>query len=112
MYRQTMIMACFSVLIVCEGSFAAPPVNGDPALAPWFKSLSASDGTSCCSIADCRRTILRHTADGYEVLIDDIWVAVTWDRVLTRTDNPTGQAVVCTAPRTKIILCFVRPPES
>jgi hypothetical protein len=93
-------------------AIAAPPENGDPLLGPWFSDLSASDGTPCCSIADCRRTSSRHTADGYEALIDGIWVVVPWDRVLTRTDNPTGQAVVCCAPRTKIILCFVRPPET
>ena len=94
------------------GAFAAPPVNSDPSLAPWFNGLSAPDGTGCCAIADCRRTMSRPTADGYEALIDDTWVTVPWDRVLPKIDNPTGQAVVCTAPKTKIILCFVRPPDS
>src|SRR5580692_9860607 len=93
------------------GALAAPPEDADAYLAPWFSSLSASDGTPCCAIADCRRTTSRLTADGYEALIDDTWVGVPWDRVLRRTDNPTGQAVVCCAPRTKIILCFVRPPD-
>jgi hypothetical protein len=91
---------------------AQPPKHGDPSLAAWFNSLSAPDGTPCCSMADCRRTKVRLTTQGYETLIDDTWVAVPWDRVLTRTDNPTGQAVVCTAPQTKIILCFVRAPET
>ena len=54
----------------------------------------------------------RVAADGYEALIDDTWVAVPPDRILSTTINPTGQAVVCCAPRTKIILCFVRPPEA
>jgi len=54
----------------------------------------------------------RLTGDGYEALIDDTWVHVPWDRVLPTTNNPTGQAVVCNAPRTKIILCFVRPPDA
>jgi hypothetical protein len=94
------------------GACAAPPENADLSLAPWFNSLSAPDGTPCCAIADCRRTISRLTADGYEVLIDNTWVTVPWDRVLPIIDNPTGQAVVCTAPRTKIILCFVRSPDT
>jgi hypothetical protein len=49
------------------------------------------------------------TLPTYEAIID---VAVPWDRVLSRTENPTGQAIVCCAPRTKIILCFVRPPDT
>ena len=101
--------ACIAFL---TAAIAAPPEDADPCLAPWFGGLSASDGTPCCAIADCRRTASRLTADGYEALIDDTWVAVPWDRVLRGTDNPTGQAVVCCAPRTKIILCFVRPPDT
>src|SRR5271169_5742167 len=64
------------------GAFAAPPENSDPSLAPWFNSLSAPDGTACCALADCRRTMSRLTSDGYEVLIDDTWVTVPGDRVL------------------------------
>ena len=94
------------------GALAAPPEDADAYLAPWFSSLSASDGTPCCAIADCRRTTSRLNADGYEVLVDDTWVAVPWDRIVRTDYNPTGQAVVCCAPRTKIILCFVRPPDS
>ena len=55
--------------------------------------------------------MFRLTATGYEALIDETWVTVPWDRVLRRTYNPTGQAIVCCAPQTKTILCFVRPPD-
>ena len=109
--RSEILLATIYVTSLA-GAFAAPPVNSDPSLAPWFNGLSAPDGTGCCAIADCRRTMSRPTADGYEALIDDTWVTVPWDRVLPKIDNPTGQAVVCTAPKTKIILCFVRPPDS
>lgn len=108
--NKSLIAIAYMALLV--GAIAAPPEEGDLSLAPWFKSLSASDGTPCCSIADCRRTVSRLTAEGYLALIDDAWVVVPWDRVLRRVDNPTGEAVVCCAPRTKIILCFVRPPET
>jgi hypothetical protein len=101
--------ACTAFL---TAAIAAPPEDADPSLGPWFRGLSASDGTPCCAIADCRQTTSRLTADGYEAFIDDVWVAVPWDRVLRKTDNPTGRAVVCCAPRTKIILCFVRPPDA
>ena len=108
--RSIILMAM--VYMSLAGAFAAPPENIDPSIAPWFNSLSAPDGTACCAIADCRRTMSRQTAEAYEALIDDAWVTVPWDRVLPKIENPTGQAVVCTAPRTKIILCFVRPPDS
>ena len=105
-----------SVVILCvtfaNASLAEPPEHADPALAPWFNSLAAPDGTACCAMADCRPATSRLTADGYEVYIDRTWVTVSWDRVLDKTKNPTGQAIVCMAPRTKIILCFVRPPDT
>ncbi len=105
-----------SIVILCvtfaNASLAEPPEHADPALAPWFNSLAAPDGTACCAMADCRPATSRLTADGYEVYIDRTWVTVSWDRVLDKTKNPTGQAIVCMAPRTKIILCFVRPPDT
>jgi hypothetical protein len=97
---------------------AAPPANADPALKPWFESLKAPQtGIPCCSIADCRTTEYREADGGFEALIDRQWPvsAPRWEkvppeRVLTRTDNPTGRAVVCyTLPAG--ILCFVRPAE-
>jgi hypothetical protein len=99
-------------IVVLTRTIAAPPDNPDPSLGLWFNSLAAPDGTPCCSIADCRPTTARHTADGYEARIGDAWVTVPWDRVLARPDNPTGKAIVCYAPRTTIVLCFVRPPDS
>jgi hypothetical protein len=92
-------------------SAAAPPDHADPALATWFRSLKAPNGTACCTAADCRRASHRVSANGYEVMIDDKWVVVPWERVLRRTDNPTGEAVVCRVPGTTLILCFVRPPD-
>lgn len=107
--RQSTIVAAFLSSTVIAG--AAPPENADPALATWFRSLKAPNGTACCTVADCRRAVHRSTKRGYEVLISGQWVAVPWERVLRRTDNPTGEAVVCRQPGTTLILCFVRPPD-
>lgn len=86
-------------------------MNADPALATWFRSLKAPNGTACCSAADCRRANFRLTLSGYQAKIGDKWVPVPWERVLRRTDNPTGEAVVCYVPQTELIMCFVRPPD-
>jgi hypothetical protein len=53
------------------------------------------------------------TPIGYEVMIDGQWIPVPSERVLQRTDNPTGEAVVCHAPTEvgTVIFCFVRPPD-
>jgi hypothetical protein len=93
------------------GALASPPDNADPELAPWFQSLRAPNGSSCCSIADCRTTDYRTNGMGYEALIDGRWVTVPPERVLDHIANPTGRAVVCYAPALGI-LCFVRPDET
>lgn len=91
---------------------AEPPPNADPALAPWFRSLmQPGTGISCCSISDCRVTDSRITGDHYEALIGEKWFAVPPEKILQRTDNPIGRAVVCWTPQ-RGIMCFVRPTES
>lgn len=106
--RSTILVAYLSSTLIAG---AAPPDNADPALATWFRSLKAPNGTACCAVADCRRATHRLTKEGYEVLIAGQWIAVPWERVLRRIDNPTGEAVVCRQPGTTLIMCFVRPPE-
>ena len=46
-----------------------------------------------------------------EALIGEAWFVVPSDKVLQRTDNPTGRAVVCWTPQRGIV-CFVRATES
>jgi hypothetical protein len=106
--RSAIVVAYFWSMAIAA---AAPPDHPDPALATWFHSLKAPNGTACCTVADCRAATHRLTRDGYEVMIGDKWVAVPWERVLRRTDNPTGEAIVCRVPDTTLILCFVRPPD-
>jgi hypothetical protein len=103
--------AALSALVAVSAAHATPPENADPALAPWFQSLQAPNGSSCCSMADCRMTEYRTNETGYEALIEGRWMTVPPDRVLERVGNPTGRAVVCYAPGMGI-LCFVRPAES
>ena len=109
--RAGLIRFALFAFVAASAVHAAPPENADPALAPWFQSLQAPNGTSCCSNADCRVTDYRTSAAGYEALIDNRWIAVPRDRVLDHVSNPTGRAVVCYLPAMGI-LCFVRPSET
>lgn len=106
---QSIVVVAYLWSVASAG--AAPPDNANPALATWFRSLKAPNGTDCCTVADCRLATHRLTKEGYEVMIQNKWIAVPWERVLRRIDNPTGEAVVCAPRGTTLILCFVRPPE-
>ena len=99
-------------LLLVTTAAAQPPPNADPTLAPWFRSL-LQPGTqiSCCSLADCRETEYRTNADRYEALVGGNWLSVPPEKILQRTDNPTGHAIVCWTPQ-RGIMCFVRATES
>ena len=99
------------LLLACQ-AHAAPPADADPRLAPWFNSLRQPfTNALCCSMADCRPAPSRLRGGHYEAFIGGDWRMVPDDRVLTRSDNPTGHAVVCWTPCAGV-LCFVKAPES
>jgi len=92
---------------------AEPPANADPALRPWFESLKQpGTGVSCCSISDCRPVQYRLATDGYEALVDSVWVRVPQDKILQHQPNPLGRAVLCRSPASGTIYCFVPGPET
>jgi hypothetical protein len=104
--------AALAVGFAASAAIARPPSAANPSLAPWFGSLlQPGTNLSCCSIADCRTTDYRIERDHYEALIGKRWLAVPPDKILQRTDNPTGRAVVCWTPQLGI-MCFVRATES
>jgi hypothetical protein len=112
--RTTVARLMIAGVIMLPGclAHAAPPENADPALSPWYNSLRAPwTNALCCSMADCRPTDSRVSGDHYEAFVGGEWRPVPPDRVLQRTDNPTGRAVVCWTPSAGI-MCFVRGPES
>jgi hypothetical protein len=99
-------------LLVAAAGRAAPPPQADPALAPWFEDLRVpGTGTSCCSMADCRPVEYRSVGDHYEALVGRRWIPVPPEKVLHRSDNPTGGAVLCWTPNLGV-MCFVRGPEA
>lgn len=97
---------------------AVPPPGSNRSLAPWYHSLTAPNGGSCCSEADCRTVEYRISGDHYEAYVakgdtsesfpdgTNAWVPVPPSAVLHRSDNPTGRAVMCWTPWTGV-LCFV-----
>jgi hypothetical protein len=100
------------ILSLAAPAAAQPPPNADPTLAPWFRSLLQPGTTiSCCSLADCRATEYRIRADHYEAMVAGNWLSVPPEKILQRTDNPTGHAIVCWTPQ-RGIMCFVRATES
>ena len=116
----SLVAALLLVASVCQVT-AAPPVDAELQNHAWFESLEQPGGRHllCCSIADCHLTASRTSQTGYEVAIENAWIAVPADRVLQNVRNPTGRAVVCyrhiANPQVKQeelrIYCFVRPPE-
>lgn len=105
------LMLAIALLLVAPAQ-AAPPQDADPALAAWFQSLrQPGTGHSCCSIADCRTVEHRIRGNHYEAFIEREWIVIPADRILQRTDNPTGHAVACWNTRLEV-LCFVRESES
>lgn len=111
-----------ALCLIVSFAFGEPPAGVDlnSPIAKWFQSLTAPDGTLCCSISDCRPADIRQTEEGYEAFIDkrefpavleSLWVKIPPEKILQRTENPVGRAVVCYTPALGV-LCFVREPEA
>jgi hypothetical protein len=119
-FAELLVAVVMLLAIGVPTTYAAPPENADPALAPWFQSLQIPGShISCCSQSDCRPVDYRTVGDYYEALLtpeqfgravpQSLWIRVPFDRVLQRVDNPTGKAILCWR---NSVLCFVRPPET
>ena len=109
------------LLLLSSGSTAHQP--GDE-FADWFHSLKVpgierplnpADASCCSPERDCQTTDYEvDAAGGYWIKADGERIQVPPDKILQRTDNPTGRAVACLRHVNghPIVLCFVRPPES
>jgi hypothetical protein len=109
------LCACLFVAMLAgiAVAWARPPEGADPTYYGWFEALKQpGTGNSCCSIADCRPTEYRLSADGYEAHLDQQWVRVPGDKVVHPGSNPIGRAIVCRSPVNGGILCFVPASET
>jgi len=98
---------------ICAALIAAAEAHeGDDALAAWYRSLTTTEGKSCCSERDCAVAEARLKDDHWEVYIvpyegDPKWVRVP-ERALLRRENPDGRPILCRTPN-GYIRCFIPP---
>jgi hypothetical protein len=100
---------------ICVGFAAGIAVahEGTDPLAAWYRSLTTTDGKSCCSMHDCAPAEARVRGNHWEVLIlpydasSARWIAVP-DRVVLRRENPDGRPILCRTPN-GFIHCFIPP---
>jgi hypothetical protein len=107
MHLSPVFVAGSMVLSFAGAGHTAPPPNANPAFSAWFESLIDPDtSVPCCSLSDCRMVEHRMARDHFEVEVEGQWVSIPEEKVLHRTDNPTGQAVLCWS-KALGIMCFV-----
>jgi hypothetical protein len=115
----TPLVAIVPLVFMCSGTAAHPPWA---AFADWFGSLKepGTEGKiggsiSCCSPErDCQMTDYETDAEGrYWITAAGERIEVPVEKILQRTDNPTGRAVACLRYHNghPIVRCFIRGPE-
>jgi hypothetical protein len=114
------MVAVLALGLMSSGSMAHQP--GDE-FADWFRSLKVPgierplnpQDASCCSPErDCQATAYETDGGRYWIKAEGERIEVPPDKILQRTDNPTGRAVACWRHFNghPVVHCFVRPPES
>ena len=114
------ILAIIAPLLLLNIGAAAHPPEGE--FADWFLSLTepgtengSGHSAPCCSPArDCQTTDYETDPEGrYWITIEGERIQIPLDKVLKRTDNPTGRGVACWRHlnRHPVVRCFVRAPE-
>jgi hypothetical protein len=118
------ILAIGATLLVCCTNLEAHQPGDE--FAGWYRSLrvpgldpakvfNPADSWCCSPDRDCKT--VNYQTDGagrYWIVANGERVEIPPDKILERTDNPTGRAVACWTyldghPHVR---CFVRPPES
>jgi hypothetical protein len=119
-YRKRVITVAIMGLVslVSLVGLSVQAHDGSDPLSAWYQSLKDPEtGISCCSMQrDCQAVDDYHasaTPGGYVVRIDGSTLEVPPSKVLQRTDNPTGHAVVCVGRVDGVLFprCMVRATE-
>ena len=118
------ILAIIATLLVWCTSVAAHQPEDE--FADWYyslrvpgldpvKLLNPTESWCCSPDRDCKTVDYQTDAAGsYWIVADGERVQIPPDKILQRTDNPTGRAVACWNYYNGYphVRCFVRPPES
>ena len=122
-FGQSSIPRCFAIIVLLLffslGAAAHPP---EAEFADWFRSLKEpgtesglGNSAPCCSPErDCQTTDYEMDAKGgYWITVEGERIQVPPNKVLQRTDNPTGHGVACLLhiDGHPVVRCFVRAPE-
>src|SRR5574343_283678 len=103
-------------VLLCVPATAAPPTNPDPALAPFYRSLTIPEtGGSCCDASDCRpvRTRVHEGREQVYIGIEtypgapNTWIDIPDSKRLSPRENPVGEPVACWDVRYGL-MCFVQ----
>jgi hypothetical protein len=119
-FRTSRLFAIIAALLFFSAGVAAHPPEAE--FAEWFRSLreprtekGLGASVPCCSPArDCQTTDYETDAEGrYWITVEGERIQVPPDKVLQRTDNPTGRGVACLRHHNghPVVRCFVRAPE-
>jgi len=101
------IAAAIGLTITMRPAHAAPPEGADPALAPWFGSLSLNGGELLLAqrLPSRGRCVSGPTAGrpmsspaSFHWRRTDIWVEVPAEKIVRGKSHPHGLATMCWAP--------------
>ena len=125
--------ALAAALLLAVPALAAAPEHADPSYATWFQAQRLH-GTSCCDVSDGRAVEMRYRKDGaIEAFLPKTfphcdtpnwvsehdraeyarcgsWIEIPDEKILARSANPTGRAVLWWSPWYGV-MCFALPPE-
>ena len=112
---------------ITTAATARPPEGADPALEPFYRSLTvpegndAFSGVECCSVADCRPVQIRQRGEHWQAFISaavfpadqhppDDWVNVPDSVIIRNVFNEQGEPVACWYGGR--VRCFLLGPET
>lgn len=95
-YAAIAFVAWLSVMWFPARAFDNGQYEGvDPQIRSWFNGVKSKNGVPCCSMADGHRTDFKVDERGiYFVPIENEWIRVPPEAVITSQGNPNDAAIV------------------
>ena len=113
----------FTLGALVLGVMVALALSAEPDRGAWFKSLKMpGTKTSCCDVADCKKTEAEWKGDGWTAIVRGVWRNIPDEKVLEHPKSLDGEAYVCSADISAAakeeyraqatIFCFIPPSMS